>query len=378
MNSIEIELSGLDVRRLDLPVIWVDKSLLPRGFPIMGELESSSKSGVIQCYIVPPANCVAEECEKKQFLSHALFSILSVEERNAIIHLPETYFPEVSGDWDPPLPEPFEIDLENSQIPGLREGNWIQVATEKSFAILRVRKLLNSCEKTDMNTSLKLYMPYVLRVVLEIEPGQTVQISQIPKGYNDKRSIFLKAVEKLFSFILKRPNIVLLGTEAVAGDDHESVVRIDAGLFPVIGISAGDQVTIKSGPRSIDAVVASPSVNMQNRMKNQFKKTGQQVAYELFSGGNDVPPYLMAWIPAPLRRQLLLDRNSLIVIERKLLPLIRKRSRDIVIPAVGILLAALTIDFPGSWIFELLIILGAAIVSALLIILPIRLPKVKE
>jgi hypothetical protein len=170
--------------------------------------------------------------------------------------------------------------------------------------------------------------------------------------------------ELLLRPILLAPIVVTRTTEALIGEDTYQVVRLNAQIFPLLGIKPGDQVIVSWASRQVVATAlefvepgtdAKVSTNLQ---RTDLHHTGTR---------GSIAPHLAIAITAPMRAALRIPRHTVVNVRRRLTPLILGRINELTIPVGGLLLAALAL--PGvirKWgiAISIAIVIALALISA--------------
>jgi hypothetical protein len=170
--------------------------------------------------------------------------------------------------------------------------------------------------------------------------------------------------ESILRPILLAPVVVTRTTEALIGEDTYQVVRINAQIFPLIGIKPGDQVIVSWASRQVVATALEfLEINSDPKVSTTLQRT------DLHHTGtrSSIAPHLAIGITAPMRASLGIPRHTVVNVRRRLTPLILGRINELTIPVGGLLLAALAL--PGvipRWGIgvSIIIVIALALISA--------------
>lgn len=163
--------------------------------------------------------------------------------------------------------------------------------------------------------------------------------------------------------ILLAPIVVTRTTEALIGEDTYQVVRINAQIFPLLGIKPGDQVIVSWASRQIVATALEFLETPANPVTTSLQRT------DLHHTGTRpaIAPHLAIGITAPMRAALGIPRHTVVNVRRRLTPLILSRINELTIPVGGVLVAALAL--PGvipRWgiPISIVVVIALALISA--------------
>lgn len=148
--------------------------------------------------------------------------------------------------------------------------------------------------------------------------------------------------ESLLRPILLAPIVVTRTTEAFVGEDTYQVVRLNAQIFPLLGIKPGEQVIVSWASRQ---VVATALEFVETNADPQASTTLQRTDLHHTGTRSSIAPHLAIGITAPMRASLGIPRHTVVNVRRRLTPLILSRINELTIPVGGLLLAALAL--PG-------------------------------
>jgi hypothetical protein len=164
--------------------------------------------------------------------------------------------------------------------------------------------------------------------------------------------------------ILRSPIVALTTSDALVGEDTYRVVRLNAQIFPLLGIVPGEQVIINWASNRVVATALElpPNCVEQPELLSSIQRT------DLHRTGsrNSVAPQLTVKLTAPMRANLGVPRYTVVTVRRRLTPIVLARLNQLTIPIGGLLLAALAIPNLSSrtiWA-SVIAVIALALISA--------------
>jgi hypothetical protein len=236
------------------------------------------------------------------------------------------------------------------------------------------------------------------RALFELEVGNEVQLSRIPRRHVDLvRSLSSRAkfglpkdsswnvlvvilgavilAARLVDSILETFLRVLLGAPAQPirvvqghpGDDNvdRRVVRLHPATFPVLGITPGMQVFIH-WDKARTVAVALEDYQPHSPTIPTFLGNRQASGPRANIPG-EFPPHLVGRVSLAVRQDLGMPAETVAVVRRRMRTLLMSQLNQLTIPVAGLLLAGLAIKGIRTWLFY-----GTLGIVVLLGLLPLR------
>jgi hypothetical protein len=220
---------------------------------------------------------------------------------------------------------------------------------------------------------MSILMRVFLQVGIQTENGM-VQLSRIPDKENlpleirlkrnsiiaRKYGVFvyfcnlpLRIIQQMIEWVLRplllAPKILLETSEAPIGDDYRHIVRMPISIFPLLGISAGDQIILNWAGRQVIAIALVLSEADQT---HHIDKSIQGVDLYLEHQIEKIPNHLKMKVSASIRSELGIPRYSVLSVRRRLFTIVTKKINQLILPIGGLVLMGLAVPtLPKSILF---------------------------
>jgi len=145
--------------------------------------------------------------------------------------------------------------------------------------------------------------------------------------------------EVLLRVLLRAPVITVRTTQAQLGDDAIDIVIFDRSIFEMLGIPIGGQVIVSWGPTkaiavALEALTSSPDNAGRTRRTELLQPTADL----------DFPQHLIARLSTSVRLDLRCPASTVVVIRRRVRPILIANLRQLIIPVASVVLAAAATD----------------------------------
>lgn len=150
-----------------------------------------------------------------------------------------------------------------------------------------------------------------------------------------------RGFESLLRLLLGAPVVTLRTSGALVGDDNEQVVRLNSGVFPLLGIKPGEHVCISWANRFAMAV----ALEAGKMTPEEVEAIKQLKRVDLFGDTTESPAldHLTIGVSAKLRFDLGIPRSTVLCVRRRLMTAFLGQLNQLTIPVLGLVLAAVAV-----------------------------------
>jgi hypothetical protein len=284
----------------------------------------------------------------------------------------------------------LQVDVSDTALINLRSRRWVVVTSGDIIApaLLRVRRHVG-------NSPVRVRASMAFRSLWSIQKADDAEIQVQPFPYRKffayatdlRRSSYAEGplgrlflgvqsclkfvfrvvdlcVESILRLALRSPQLTLRTSQAQSGDDSSDVIRISSDAFKRLGIEPGGQVIVSYGPRKSIAVALN-DISSSHTHASRTTRTDILAT----TPDSEFPDHLIGRLSASVRMDLQCPTATVIVIRRRLRPLVVSHFRDLVIPFAGIVFAGKFLEGPPG------ALIGAGVVMVVLTFAPLRFPK---
>lgn len=178
-------------------------------------------------------------------------------------------------------------------------------------------------------------------------------------------------VECLLRMLLGAPQLAVRTAQMEPGADDESRVRLDEVAMNLLGVQAGDQVFISwAWAQRVAGVLVGFEDNTDEASAVIAKAQGANRAHAMRAR---VPRTVIARVSLPARQGTGLPPDTVVVVRRRVRPLVGRHVNLLAVPLVGVLLAAAAIQGIRGWQVATI-----AVAAAFLALRPLRRVKARS
>lgn len=153
-----------------------------------------------------------------------------------------------------------------------------------------------------------------------------------------------QGLEAVLRPLLLAPLLMVRSEQAEVLDDGRSVLRAHPAVLGTLGIPAqGGQAILRWGRAQIGVLVLPTAESMQALDLERFRAVEQHET----ARPDGLPEHLVVRLSSTARAELEMPAHGIIVLRRRLRPLVLRQLNVILTPLVGLLLAGLAVQFGG-------------------------------
>jgi len=153
-----------------------------------------------------------------------------------------------------------------------------------------------------------------------------------------------QVLEALLRPLLLAPLLMVRSEQAEVLDDGRSVLRAHPAVLGSLGLPAqGGQAILRWGREQIGVLVLPNAESMQSADLDRFRAVAQHET----TRPEALPDHLVVRLSSTARAELEMPAHGIVVLRRRLRPLVLRQLNVILTPLVGLLLAGLAVQFGG-------------------------------